>query len=81
MNLRVVSAAIHHWSSKWVYAEPVHLLCQNEQIVRFELLLHIMLRDLLTQKCVHKKPVTDFRYTRACLDLKKRHFYFVLKCG
>jgi hypothetical protein len=27
---------------------------------------HIMLRDLLTQKCVNKIKVTDFRYTRAC---------------
>jgi hypothetical protein len=27
---------------------------------------HITLRDLLTQKCVHKKTVTDFRYPRAC---------------
>jgi hypothetical protein len=25
-----------------------------------------MLRDLLTQKCVNKIKVTDFRYTRAC---------------
>jgi hypothetical protein len=28
--------------------------------------LHIMLRDLLTQKCVHKQQVTDFGYPRAC---------------
>jgi hypothetical protein len=27
---------------------------------------HIMLRDLLTQKCEHKKTVTNFRYPRAC---------------
>jgi hypothetical protein len=27
---------------------------------------HIMQRDLLTQKCVHKKKVTDFGYPRAC---------------
>jgi hypothetical protein len=27
---------------------------------------HIMLRDLLTQKCVNKKKVTDFGYPRAC---------------
>jgi hypothetical protein len=27
---------------------------------------HIMLRDLLTQKCVHKKKVTYFGYPRAC---------------
>jgi hypothetical protein len=27
---------------------------------------HIMLRDLLTQKCVNKKKVTDFGYTREC---------------
>jgi hypothetical protein len=27
---------------------------------------HIMLRDLLTQKCVHKKKVTHFGYPRAC---------------
>jgi hypothetical protein len=25
-----------------------------------------MLRDLVTQKCVYKKTVTDFRYPRAC---------------
>jgi hypothetical protein len=28
--------------------------------------VHIMLRDLLTQKCVDKKNVTDSRYPRAC---------------
>jgi hypothetical protein len=27
---------------------------------------HIMLSDLGTQKFLHKKPVTDFRYPRAC---------------
>jgi hypothetical protein len=27
---------------------------------------YIMLRDLLTQKCGHKKMVTDFGYPRAC---------------
>jgi hypothetical protein len=30
------------------------------------LTLHIMLRDLLTQKCSQKKTVTDFGYPRAC---------------
>jgi hypothetical protein len=27
---------------------------------------HIMLRDLLTQKCSHNKELTDFGYPRAC---------------
>jgi hypothetical protein len=27
---------------------------------------HIMLRDLVTQKSVDQKTVTDFRYPRAC---------------
>jgi hypothetical protein len=27
---------------------------------------HITLRDLLTQKCMHKKKVADFGYPRAC---------------
>jgi hypothetical protein len=27
---------------------------------------HIMLRDFLTQKSMHLKTVTDFRYPRAC---------------
>jgi hypothetical protein len=31
-----------------------------------KLAFHIMLRDLLTQKCVDKKKVTDFGYPRAC---------------
>jgi hypothetical protein len=28
-------------------------------------ILHIMLRDLLTQKCAHKIKLTDFGYPRA----------------
>ena len=33
-ELRVLLASIHHWSPKWVFAEPLHLLCQSEEIVR-----------------------------------------------
>jgi hypothetical protein len=52
-----------------------------------------MLRDLLTQRCVHKKKVTDFGYPKACRfrkhqilnrspelalpTFKKRDFYFI----
>jgi hypothetical protein len=36
---------------------------QNPQIFQQT---HIMLRDLLTQKCVQKNLVTDFGYPRAC---------------
>jgi hypothetical protein len=38
----------------------------HSRVYRRRLLLHIMLRDLLTQKSVEQKPVTDFRYPRAC---------------
>ena len=34
LEIRALLATVHHWSSKWVYAEPVHLICSNEQIVR-----------------------------------------------
>jgi hypothetical protein len=41
--------------------------CKYFFVVRFcPIILHIMLRDLLTQKCVHKIKVTDFGYPRAC---------------
>jgi hypothetical protein len=36
-------------------------------VIHFPLLCHIMLRDLLTQKFVHKFLVTDFGYPRACV--------------
>ena len=35
-ELRAIVACINLWSPKWVYAEPVHLLCHNETIVRCE---------------------------------------------
>jgi len=34
LEIRALLATIHHWSTKWVYADPVHLLCSNEPIVR-----------------------------------------------
>ena len=34
LEIRALLATIHHWSTKWVYAEPVQLLCFNEPIVR-----------------------------------------------
>ena len=34
-ELRALLATIHHWSPKWVYGEPIHLLCQSEKIVRY----------------------------------------------
>jgi hypothetical protein len=36
---------------------------------------HIMLRDLLTQKCLQKTTVTDFRYPRACRFRKTKQTY------
>jgi hypothetical protein len=37
-----------------------------QQLLKWELMTHIMLRDELTQLTSHSKTVTGFRYPRAC---------------
>jgi hypothetical protein len=46
---------------EYLYTGP-----QTKSIEKNRSRTHIMLRDLLTQKCVQKFLVTDFGYPRAC---------------
>jgi hypothetical protein len=63
---------------KKMYATPSatlrHLSTDSKARDRKMLAPQIMLTDLLTQKCVHKKKVTDFGYPRTC-RFRKIKFY------